>query len=246
MSLVIRTATPARSRARKYLPPVMRGLDYLFLGDGEDPGQNWAIDRPDGEVHGTPVRGPDGISWRFKGLANFIETQSWEVDSETHLIVCRTFDTMADNATRPQFFGTFTGPPAKQDTTTTTFGSRLYVSAAGAVRYAAGRGNTVDDDVQGDAAVVVPDHQQYQLIVCQTDPINRITNATTGTTASNPSELPRFPARRRYRLGSGYLTQEGECDVLLWAKFNSDSTADEIAAMVADMRRYCAELGVTV
>lgn len=246
MALVIKTTSPARARASKYLPPVMQGLEYLFLGDADSPGKNWAVDRPDGEVYGTPVRGPDGISWRFKGLANFVEAGSWEVDSETHFIVCRTFAQLDEQKTSPQFFGTAFGVPVKEDTTNNTYGSRLYISTAGAVRYAAGRGTSVDDHVQGDAAVSVDDHKKYQLFVCRTDPVNTILDASTGASSINSSSAPRFPARRRYRLGSGYATQEGECDVLAWAKFSAALSDDQVTAMVADMRRYCATLGVTV
>ncbi|MDK8871481.1 hypothetical protein [Paracoccus sp. SSJ] len=246
MSLVIRTAQPARSRARKYLPPVMRGLDYLFLGDADDPGRNWAIDRADGEINGTPVRAPDGISWRFKGFENFVETPSWEVDDETHFIVCRTFDTLADDAHRPAFFGTYTGPPVKQDTSTVTAGTRLYISAAGQVNYGAGRGTTVDDDEPSIAGVSAGGVENYRLYLCQAAAQNRITNVTTGATFLNSVTKPRFPARRRYRLGSAYVTNGGECDVLLWAKFSAVLTSDENAAMVDDIRRYCTDLGVTV
>lgn len=247
MTLLIKTNNSARAGATKRVLPVIDGLQYLMLADAaDDPGHNWALGKRDGTVFGTPVRGPDGISWRFKGLTNYVQSETWEVDSETHFCIARTFDLLNSDATRPAFFGTFAGRPVKQDTTTTTFGSRFYISTAGAVRYSAGRGNTVTDDIQADAAITVSNHQAYQLYVLKTDPINTTRSATTNLSATNASVLPRFPARNRYRIGSAYSTTGGECDILAYAKYDGALTDTQINAVVADLRGYCANLGVVV
>jgi hypothetical protein len=243
---LIRLPSPARPGSRKYINPVQSGLQFSFLGDSDDPARNWALDQPDGVVIGTPTRGPDDISWRFKGLANFVQTQVTETANMTFILVARTFDTLAANATRPQFFGNFTSPPQLQDTTTTTFGSRFWISVSGAVRFGAGRGTTVDNDVQADIGVTVANHQAYQLFTCETSPVNKLTSATTSNTATSAVTDPRFPARAALRLGSGYLTQEGECDILLWRAWSRALTAEELAAETADARAYLGGLGVTV
>jgi len=243
---IIRTNSNAKATGRKYWNPVQRGLEYSFLGDLEDVGFNYAPGKPSASVVGTPVRGADSFSWRFKGLEDYLQTEMTDTAAQTFICVARTFDTLADNDTKPTFFGTSFGLPSLQETSSVTFGSRMYITTAGAMRWGAGRGTSVSDDVQATPSIL-NDADAYEIYVMQTGTQNKITSATSGLTDTDAETAARFPTQNMFRIGSGFESSTtGENDIAVLRGWGVDLTTDEIAAEVADVRAYMAGLGITV
>lgn len=255
--MAVRASAPGfvASKFSKMLTPIEDSIEFfgLYTEDviQDAPrriGMNLASYKRDGIVVGTPTQHGDGKSVVFKALSNFVQSRWQETAAQSHIIVAASDATMADNANRPQFFGTATGIPTTGGVTT-TFGTRLYVSAAGAVRYAAGRGTSTSDDVQGDAAVVVSDHTAYVLFLALTPGgtgDNTIKNLSTGTTASSAVNLPRFYTINRMRYGSGYATQEGTCHIHSVISSSKLWDTDEQARATDFMRELAAGYSITV
>lgn len=234
--------------------PVQDGLllSHLFcdLTDGYFH-RNFAPGQPDSEVYGTVATSLSGTAARFTSQSNFIQTAVLEPRVGTILAVMSTPDDLSDNANRPGFFGTWTGAPRDQATATTTYG--LYaritsVSSPNAIRFGAGRGTSVTDHVNGDAAVLVGDASTpklYSMEFSAAGP-NSATDHTADVTAADDSTAPRFPTTRTLRIGSDYAQYTGQCDISIFRCWGRVLTAQELAAEVANARAFMARLGVTV
>lgn len=241
MPAIIRTAAAAKPAARKYFNPVQRGLEYSLLGDADSPGTNFALGKPDALIVGTPVRGADAFSWRFTGLANYLQTEMLDTDAQTFIAVCRTFSLGS-----PDYISTAFGIPTLEDTSTNTWGSRFRAGSGSLLTWGAGRGTSTSDDVDASANITgVLD--EYAIYILQTGAQNKISSDTGGTTATSAVTAPRFPTRNQFRIGSGFTNGGGaESDFALVRGWSVDLTTDEISAEVADVRTYMAGLGVTV
>ncbi|WP_371398919.1 hypothetical protein [Marinovum algicola] len=213
--------------------------------------RNFAPRRPDSEVYGTVAPSLSGTAARFTGLSNFIQSKILEPRVGTVLMVASTVDSLADDANRPMFFGTWTGTPRDEATASTTFGlySRITsVSSPNAVRMGAGRGTSVVDDVNGDCALLANDASAphiYTMTFSEAGP-NAAEDHTEGVTASDDSTEPRFPTDQMMRIGSGYAQYTGTCDLTIFRLWERVLSAAEITAEVTHARNFMTRLGVAV
>lgn len=234
--------------------PVQDGLilSHVFcsLTDGYFH-RNFAPGQPDSTVYGTVATSLSGNAARFTGLSNYIQTAVLEPRVGTILSVMSTPDDLSDNANRPCFYGTFTGTPRDQATASTTFGivSRITSSSSpNGIRFGAGRGTSTSDDVEGDTVVLVGDastHKLYTMDFAESTETTA-TDHTDDVTTSDDSTAARFPTDQTLRIGSGYATYTGQCDMTIFRCWNRVLTAQEKAAEVANARAFMLRLGVTV
>lgn len=253
MATIIRSKNLAAA-PRVYANPVQDGLlaNHIFCTQTADLfARNFAPNQPDGAIYGSPSLSLGGTAARFKGLQDFLQTGVQEPRAGTVLCVISSTATMADNANSPMWYGTFVNTPLDEATASNTFGISARVTAAGAVRFGAGRGTSVADDHEGDTAIVQPDHTAPTLYTCTfpntaATALTDHTNDNTSADADPGFDDPRFPTDAQVRVGSGYSTYEGICDVSVFRMWNRVLSTTEIDAEVADARRFMATLGVTV
>lgn len=241
----------AEDDVAEYLAPVRRGLEAIHFMN-KIPGKvakNYAPGKPNGVFVGSPVLiGAQSV--RTKSLSTYVQTQVREARAMTIFSVVRTQDTLADNATRPMFYGTFRSLPADGTTADTTFGISLFAASATQYSAGAGRGNSLADHTSGPATLTVAPGS-WALMIHRTgvgaseDTIVR--NETAGTQAQNASSaLPRYPSLGLLRIGSGYTQFAGHADMAFFQAHSVALTTDEIATVVADVRTHMARRGVTI
>ncbi|AKO96838.1 hypothetical protein MALG_01662 [Marinovum algicola DG 898] len=213
--------------------------------------RNFAPGQPDSEIYGTVAPSLSGTAARFTGLSNFIQSKILEPRVGTVLMVASTVDSLADDANRPMFFGTWTGTPRGEATASTTFGLYSRITSASSpnvVRMGAGRGTSVADDVNGDCALLANDVSAphiYSMTFSEAGP-NAAEDHTEGVTASDDSTAPRFPTDQMVRIGSGYAQYTGICDLSIIRLWGKVLTPAAIAEEVAHAEAFMARLGVAV
>lgn len=237
----------AESFALKYAAPVRRGLEaWHFLNtDLVKAARNYAPGKPNAKVIGEPTVQANFM--QFKSLSNFLQTDVKESAAMTIFAVVRCVDTMVDDAHKPMFLGTFRSMAA--DGSGETFGVSLYANGVTSLVGGASRGTSVADDTSSGAGLSGHDFTKFALIVQEVyaGPMqNRITNATAGVSATGSSSAPRYPSAGVMRIGSGYHQFSGAGEIAFAALYSVSLDADEIAAVVADIRRYMATRGVVV
>lgn len=244
---IVAKGVSGESFALKYAAPVRRGLEaWHFLNtDLVKAARNYAPGKPNAKVIGEPIIQPNFM--QFKSLSNFLQTQVMESAAMTIFAVVRCFDTMADDAHKAMFLGTFRNDAAAGGGE--TFGVSMYTNNPTSLIGAASKGNTVDNDTASGAGLSNHDFSKFALVVQEvsagTAP-TRITNATTGVTVIGNSTLPRFPSVGLMRIGSGYHQFAGTGEIAFAALYSESLTATEIAAVVADIRRYMETRGIVV
>lgn len=240
------TDVSAEAVAKKFLPPVSTALlSWHFLnGSLEKAARNYALNRPDASVVGTPVASANYVS--FKSLSNFLQTQHEETTSGTFFLVARTTDTLADVAHRPMFFGTFTSPAAAGGGS--TFGVSMAATAAASIAANAARGTSVSDDGSYPATLTTETPSNWSLYSMTVSNVEgtKLTNETTGATVTSGAGVNRFRSTGKHRIGSGFGTYEGTSDIALWAAYGGILNAGGIADTVAMIRAYMAPRSIAV
>lgn len=236
----------AEAFSRKYANPVRNGLEVSgFFNDSlAKVANNFAPGKPNFILRGTPTLN-GSVSARFTGLSNYLQTHWKESVAATFMCVCSTPETV----TLPAFFGTSTGLPALQDTATTTFGYQMRITTFGAMRLNVGYGTSISDDVQSSIAATVSNHATMALFVCEVPGdggLSKITDITTGATATDGAQAARFPTVNRLRIGSSFVTNTGRTDQMLFRGWSRALTPTEIEDEIADIQAYCLGRGVTV
>ena len=165
-------------------------------------------------------------------------------------MVASTADTLADDARKPGFFGTWTGTPRDEATAAATYGlyARITANGGGATRFGAGRGTAVSNHSYGDAVVTTANHAApalYTFTVPEAA-VSTMTDHTQGLTASSASTALRFPTDRFVRIGSSYAQYLGHCDISIFRLWYRVLSAAEIAAERAHASWFMLNMGVTV
>lgn len=245
----IRDQSDSEDTATEYLAPVTRGLEGLhFINKtAAKAAKNYARGKNNGVFVGAPLIA-DAQSLRLKGLSAYIQTDVVEAAVMTIFSVVKTADTLAADANRPMFYGTFQSPAAA-DPTGNTFGVSLYGTSATLYTAGAGRGTTNANDTSGGKTIAVTPTTwalMVQEIGVGANAETRTTNQTTGVTGITTLALPRYPSAGRFRIGSGYEQFSGHGDVALWQAHSVLLDASEIATVVADIRAHMARRAITV
>lgn len=237
----------AEGFATKFLPPVSEGLlAWHFLnGSLEKAARNYAIGKPDASIVGAPTIGAGSVG--FKGLANFLQTSIEEVTTGTYYMIGKTTDTRADNAHNPMYFGTFQSPAASGGGN--TFGVSMAWSSPSVISGFASRGTSTADDTSAAAQLTNLNPNTWALYCLRTPGVgqgNVLTNLTTGAEAVGPAGADRLRSTGRFRIGSGYQTYEGLCDMAHWSAFAGYHTTEQMAAVYKTLKPYAAKWGITV
>lgn len=225
-------------------PETLRDL-FLF-GTGFSLGRNLVIGSEHAAVVGTPTIGTNYA--RFQGLVAFLQTVITEDPlGETFYVVCRSLDTGADAAHRPQFFGS--GPaPAAEDGLTSIPGVGMYWTGA-IVSAAATRGVNLAGAGTG-LAGFDRDISAWALYEIRIIPgsYTWITDLTGGgTTDNNSTSAARILSLGAYRIGSGYDSNyAGQCDIHSWWRHTGPLSGDAQAAARLDARQEALWAGLTV
>lgn len=234
----------------RFANPVQNDLLYSGVFNSRTSGfweRNFAPSGVAGAVVGVPTLADSGATVQFTGLTNYIQTTVQETDELTVLMVAATDATLADDANKPCFFGTWTAPPADDPGGSDTFGVHSRITTSGALRMGAGRGTSTSDDVNGDAAVTVADHTALAIytMTAQSGVVTSMTDHTNGNTAVDDSTANRLLTAATYRVGSGYKQYGGTCrlgQLRIWGAVKSDAA---IAEEVRFTRWSMAQLGVS-
>lgn len=240
----------AEAYATEYAAPVRRGLEsWHFLNtSATKAARNYAPGKQSGSIIGTPVEFASHI--QFKGLENFIQTNTSETANQTFFSVVKSTDSLVDDATRPMYFGTFKSQLPNGNPADTTFGCALYAATSTGITATAGRGNTTLDDTAAGVTLSGQNPASWSLVVSTAhsnlSPAT-VKNVTSGvTTVGTTPTLPRLVSDGKYRIGSGFLQFGGTCDMAFWGAYSVVLTASEIDAVVADIRAYMLRRGITV
>ncbi|GAA0766205.1 hypothetical protein [Brevundimonas olei] len=238
--------------AVEYLAPVRRGLEAIHLlnKSAAKAAKNYAPDKSNGVFVGSPLAANEQFI-RFKGQSVFVQSEVREARAMTLFAVVRTLDALADDATRPQYFGTYRSPPA-DGSGGTTYGVAMYNNTATTLSAMAGRGNSLADHVSGSVNTSNPSQATWSLMSLRVgvgvQEGTILKNETTGVEATLATNLnlPRYPSLGKFRIGSGYTLQEGQCDMAYWQAHSVELTPAEIAIVLADIRAHMARRSITV
>lgn len=244
----------AEALARKYTNPVRNGLEIsgFFNTSLAKVGTNFAPGKKNFIVRGTPtlVNAGGGTvnAARFTGLSNFLDTYWPDTAAATIMLVCSTPDGAQTGNNLPAFLGTAVSRPKTQNTATTTFGTRFYISSSGAVRLTVGHGTDVATDVQSSLAISVSDHATMALYILEWPGdagLDKITSISSGLSSewAGPAQA-RFLTINRMRIGSLFQSNVGRSDQMLIRGWSRALSSDEKDDETADINDYCTALGV--
>jgi hypothetical protein len=242
--------------SRKFLMPVMEGLEGLFFlwGSPERCAINYAPGKPDGIVVGEPGIAENYAS--FQGQSKFVQTQVEETDEATIFTVGRIPGTPGTSAgTSSMLYGTYTSPAAAGGAT--TFGVSLTnFSDTDGVTALATRGNTVADDTSDGIGIAAGiDWSQFDLFVHSfyaeggnaANKGSRIRTIKTGQSAGpSSSPLPRFRSNGKLRIGSGYVNYAGLSDIALWAYYSRVLSANEQSKVIEKIQTLMSARGISI
>lgn len=226
------------------LLPASRGIEaiHLLSGSAARGAVNRARLKPNAAVVGQCYEAPDRLG--FQARANYLQTRTPEHAQMTFYSVVRSLDTMVDAGTQPMYYGNFTSPAAIG--TGDTYGVGLFSTGAASYRAEAGRGTSVDDDINAEAALAADTVRSFSLLVHTVGATSStLYNATTGNSAAS-STGPRFRATGLLRIGSGYQTFSGACEMALWIAASVAHTTDERDRNLEFIRAEVAEQGIVI
>lgn len=236
----------------KIIPPVTRGLEGWFTFD-TDPSRfalNRAIGKPNAQLAGSPVA--FSTHGRFKGLANFLQTDIAETEGQTIIVVGKAVkDVPASPAQSDMAFfaGNYLGPVVTPGYTGSAFGASLFFNAAGSMT-----GNGTRDNGSGaatsDSVILTGETQtSWAIRAMRSGPsgvASKAFNLTRGVSREGNSLASRVLASTKHRIGSPTSGFSGEVDISAVAFYSVALTDAEIAQVAIAMRRRMARLGISV
>jgi hypothetical protein len=191
---------------------------------------------------GTPVVHASG-AWVELSGADYFMQHITDAPNMTFYSVIRSLDTLADDAHRPTFWTNGLNLPANGDITS-SFGFRKVVTAAGAMRFGAGFGNTVADDATiTDSSI--DDLATWTLHVDKVWASGPNQGIMTWNVTDNLAKvyegtaLPRFPVIGDTRIGSTRNQDQLGTNQQKWlVKYNKATTDEEDARNIAQIVDY--------
>lgn len=232
----------------KVIPPVTTGLEawFTFDTDASRFGFNRALDKPNAVIVGAPVA--FATHGRFKGLANYIQTNIGETDAMTLIAVCRAVTAPADAASGIMAVGNFRGTPITPGFTGNAFGVSLAsASPSGFTGYAArdgGAGSISSAPAQN--TTDTPTQWGIRGVRTKSGEATKIFNTTNGLSALSNLSSNRVRSDSLFRIGSATVDFTGECDISAAAIFSVALTDSQIEEVVALMRKRMTRLGINV
>lgn len=243
-AIVAQNTNAIDSGMRKFVPPVIRGLQAIHFLSGSIGRaiRNYAKDKPDARVIGAPVEAPSYMT--FKGLTNFIETQVADANTQTIFRVVRNNDSQVDLDHCPVFDGTYSSG--------SNLGTMLYANTSGNInqtsaRFADNTHTTIATSGITLVSGVDIDKPTFSLIVTiVSETLTIVRNETKGTVkVGSPNLFGRRPSTFPFRIGSAYegnSLYKGVCDMSFWQHHDVELTASEIALNVERIRTLMLKL----
>ena len=237
------------SGLRKFVPPVIRGLEaiHFISGTASRAAHNYAMNKPNATIIGTPVESDNFLT--LKGLTNYIQTQVADAPVQTIFRVVRTLDSLADLDHCPVFDGTYSGGM--------NLGTMFYGNTSGNLNQNSARFTDATQAQLSSGAVTMVagtdiDKASFSLLVTVVGPTyTTVRNETKGTVKVSASNaFGRRPSTNPFRIGSAYESTslyKGVCDVAFWSHHSVELSPAEIALNVARYRAAMQKLhGITV
>ncbi|EKT4565708.1 hypothetical protein ACBQ21_03270 [Pseudomonas putida] len=232
----------------KVVPPVTRGLEAWFTFDTDAARAyfNRAIGKADAQVVGSPVAFPTHM--RFKGGANFLQTQIQDSDEVTILVVGKSAVAPASAADSVLFAGAYKGVSVTPGIAGDASGGNLFVSNATAVSATAARTDGAGNAVSTTVAVVGTPVTSWALrgMRAKTGEATKVFDLTANVSNLGSSVLKRALTGNRLRIGGATEGFLGESDISAVAIYSVALTDDEVALVAGTMRRRMSRLGLTV
>lgn len=235
----------------KVIPPVTRGLEGWFTFDTE-PRRftfNRAMGKPDAAMSGSPVA--YATHGRFKGLANFLETQISETANQTILIVCKAAAAIpagssgSGDSNTPFFVGNYLGPAV--DATGSSFGVNLFCTSQNILIGSASRSNGSGGATSSQVALNSEVATDWGIrCVRATASETVVFNLTKGIKVVAAQTAARVLASTKARIGSATTSFAGEADISAVAIFSEALTDTEISSVAEVMRKRMTRLGIAV
>ncbi|GGC90223.1 hypothetical protein [Chelatococcus reniformis] len=224
--------------ARAFRAPVEDGLLALgFPGGGADQTvRNLARGGlADGAIVGTPTFSPFWAS--FDGPNSALELPQVDLAVASYAVAARSTTANTSQSSQPIFMGTFNGSGAAA-------GSTLYVTSTTVIR---GNAATTDGSTtQGHTIDVAATPGNWNFLGFDFDnAAQAIRNMTTGAKTSG-NHAGGFNARvtngKNIRVGAGYASFAGDCDVFFYALYNRRLSDNEWAALYSRIKAIAAGL----
>lgn len=245
---IIAKGLDAESYATEYASPVRRALEAIhFLNTSvEKSARNYAPGKStlQGSVVGTPTVGSGYL--RCTGLSNFIQTGVAETRNGTMFVIGRNLVDDGAVANRTMLAGTYKGAGAPLPG-----GSGVGFYAGSVVA----RLNGLSHHATNDAATSTLSVATIQVVPLTTWALmmlsfsdNKVVcrNLSVPYTASTTPPTPRRVVGDKMRIGSGYTSYTGVCDVAAFQYHSEVLTEEEIQLVAADLRAYALRKGITV
>lgn len=238
----------------KVIPPVTRGLEawFTFNTDAARFNVNRAIGKENGIIVGNPVAYP--THGRFKGLANYIQTQISETDQLTIVVVGKAANAIpagassTGDANTPFYAGNHRGESMTPGYTGQVYGSAIYHVLPDAT----GGGSSKDNGAGGFSNYTVslagetPTSWAIRTLRVGPSGTDSIINSTRNAKADRLQATPRVLSSNKMRIGSGTTGFAAEVDIAAVAIYSVALTDAELALVADALRKHMAALGVTV
>ncbi|MBI6884023.1 hypothetical protein [Pseudomonas putida] len=245
---IVATDVDAENVATAYASPVRRALEGIhFLNDSLEKCQrNYAPGKSSlkGTIFGAPVVNSSFL--RCTGLQHFLQTGIAESRNGTMFVIARNLvdDGAVANRTMPA--GTYRG-----DGGVLPGSSGVGFYGGGSVSRLSGLSNHAPNDdatatLVTTAIQVIPLTVWALLSLTFSDTLVVCRNLSVPFTAQATPTSMRRVSPDKIRVGSGYTSYVGGCDVALFQYHSAVLSEDELQLVAADLRSYAAGRGITV
>jgi hypothetical protein len=223
-------------------------LGLWFFNRGLESRRNLAIGGVDASVIGAPSN--QGAFLRFKGGANFFQTDVSDSEAFSIIAAVKSTDTMADPAHSPMFVSNF-GSGSVGGGNAGTAGASIYsasnptIMKSTASRYADGT-NTAVSSASRDLAATLA---SWNLVAARARADRtQADNLTSGAAAANNyTTQARVVGAGKFRIGGSFSADwTGTADVAAVALYNRFITDSELISLTAQFRTALAHLGISV
>lgn len=244
---IVAKGVNAEPYATEYASPVRRALEGIHFLNGslEKSARNYAPgNKPQGSVVGTPVIGTGFL--KCTGLSNFIQTGLAESRNGTLFVVFRNAVDDGANGNKSMPAGNYRSSGAALPGAS---GVGFYAGSAvsrvnGLAACAATDADTATMSVATTQVTPLTTWSMAVLTFSDASLVHR--NLTVPYTATTALPFPRRVSTDKLRIGSGFSSYPGVCDVAAFQYHSAVLTEAEIQAVYADLKAYVLRQGIAV
>lgn len=254
MTLVLRSNETIAPWNSKVVPPVTRGLEGWFTFDTDVArfNKNRVIGKADAAIIGTPEAFA-GYG-RFRGLANYLQTDIAETDEQTLIVVGRAVAPIPSGASAggdantPFYIGNYQGQSVTPGVPGGAFGTSIYHVAPTGLTGIASRNN--GSNVATSAAVSltgeVPTDWSIRVLRTKSGAPSELRNVTKGIIQLGANSNARVLTGTKFRIGSGTTGFAAQVDISFAGIHSAYLTDAELEKQVVAIRNRMTRLGIAV